>query len=188
MSRSAQNPSKSELHSAFLWLASGSERLTLGALRAKIAPFFPDLSNLELATMMGGKTELTEKDLRGFLAEGIGFAPRDFDAVEAAFAVLDPSCTGVADPAVLSDLFSMLGNREEALAREDMAAIVKAAKTGQLETSGSAATMSDDAEAAGGEAKDRELATATTLDLETFRGVIKAKEGGGERPGDDSSK
>jgi Ca2+-binding EF-hand superfamily protein len=177
-------PTKEEVTAAIHWLSAGEDSLTFNALKKKLKIFMPDLTTGELAIMMGGKTELTQRDIAAFL-EGLHLLGPEFSPVQEAFKILDPTNSGIVDPAVLSDIFVELGI-SDGVTSNDLKALVKEARKQQ----------------AGGNGNQEEEGTSSRsisssnggmpgIDIELFRAmsiktVSSNKEGGKGKDGESS--
>lgn len=111
-----------EVRAAFRFLdVEDKGSVSLKDLRSRLAPFYRDMPLKELRFLMGGQDEVTEADVLSLLEDN----DLVFDPVAEAFRVFDPQGKGMADPAVLADVFHRLGFED--LGKEDMEVVMQAA-------------------------------------------------------------
>jgi len=115
--------SKEEIAGAFSFLdAEKTGKVSLGNLKKRLAPFFPDLTAKDMKYLMDGKKELVVEDIIEMLE---GNDVQDFDPVFEAYRTYDPENKGHISKEKLTEVFGTLGFGT--ISAEEHALLIKAA-------------------------------------------------------------
>lgn len=113
-----------DIEAAFQYLAKpGADRVTLADLRAKLAPFFPEMPVTELRFLLGdaAKKDMSLAEVKALVRDN---TIANFDPVAEAFHVFDMG-RGEADLDVLRDVFEHAGF--ENMSHEDVKVLMQTA-------------------------------------------------------------
>jgi calmodulin len=115
--------SRGEIDAAFNFLdAEKRGKISIGNLKKKLTPFFPDLTGKDFKYLMDGKKELVVDDIVEMLE---GNEIHDFDPVVEAFKTYDPEGRGYIEKERLKEVFATFGFGE--LTAEELKILTDAA-------------------------------------------------------------